>query len=80
VNDHVRPRGPSHALSQHEYCRERLREEFAEMPGLRLTMAQVARLLAVDRTEVERLMDELVTGGELSVQGGSVAVPASARR
>jgi len=50
------------------------------MPGLRLTMAQAARLLAVDRTEVERLMDELVTGGELSVQGGSFAVPASARR
>jgi len=50
------------------------------MPGLRLTMAQVARLLAVDRTECERLMDELVTGGELSVDAGSFAVPDSARR
>ena len=66
--------------SQREYCRERIREEFAEMPGLRLTIGQVARLIAVERPECERVMDELVNGGELTVDAGRFAVPPSVRR
>jgi hypothetical protein len=38
----------------------RLRGEFMEMPGLRLTMVQVQRLCGVERTDCEQALDTLV--------------------
>lgn len=38
----------------------RIRAEFIEMPGLRLTMAQAARLWNLEVTVCERAVDELV--------------------
>ena len=43
----------------------RIRSEFLEMPGLRLTPAQAARLWALDRHMSERLLDRLTTAGFL---------------
>jgi hypothetical protein len=43
----------------------RVRSEFLEMPGLRLTPAQAARLWAVDRRTLERLLDGLTMTGFL---------------
>ena len=43
----------------------RVRSEFLEMPGLRLTPAQAARLWAVDRQTSERILDGLTVGGFL---------------
>ena len=43
----------------------RIRGEFLEMPGLRLTSAQAARLWAVDRPTSERILDRLTTAGFL---------------
>jgi len=43
----------------------RIRGEFLEMPGLRLTSAQAARLWAVDRRTSERILDGLTTAGFL---------------
>ncbi len=37
-----------------------------EMPGLHLTVAQAARLWALDRRESERILDDLAATGFLS--------------
>ena len=46
---------------------ERLRAEFLEMPGLRLTAAQVARLCGVERTICQTVLDALVAAKFLRV-------------
>ena len=43
----------------------RVRSEFLEMPGLRLTTAQAARLWALDRSTSERILDGLTAAGFL---------------
>lgn len=40
----------------------RIRGEFLEMPGLRLTIPQAQRLLGVDRATCETLLTTLVRG------------------
>jgi hypothetical protein len=44
---------------------QRIQSEFLEMPGLRLTPAQAARLWALDRQTSERLLDGLTMTGFL---------------
>jgi hypothetical protein len=44
----------------------RVRSEFLEMPGLRLTPAQAARLWSLDRSTSDRILDGLTTAGFLS--------------
>ena len=46
---------------------ERIRGEFLEMPGLRLTAAQVARLCGVDRAICQAVLDALVDAKFLRV-------------
>ena len=48
---------------------ERLRAEFLEMPGTRLTQAQVQRLCGVDATVCARVLDALVCDGFLRQNG-----------
>jgi hypothetical protein len=43
----------------------RVRSEFLEMPGLRLTSAQAARLWDLDRPTSERILDGLTLSGFL---------------
>ena len=43
----------------------RIRGEFMEMPGLRLTSAQAARLWAIDHRTSEWILDGLTTAGFL---------------
>ncbi len=45
---------------------QRIRGEFLEMPGLRLTAQQASRLWAVDRTTSEFVLDRLADAGFLS--------------
>ena len=45
---------------------QRVRGEFMEMPGLRLTPTQAARLWAVDRLTSAHVLDRLVAIGFLS--------------
>jgi DNA-binding IclR family transcriptional regulator len=47
----------------------RLWHEFAEMPGLRLTIAQAQRLCALDRATCAELLESLVSA-RLLVRGG----------
>jgi hypothetical protein len=43
----------------------RIRGEFLEMPGLKLTIAQASRLWHLDRASSEQLLDALVLDGVL---------------
>jgi hypothetical protein len=43
----------------------RIRSEYLEMPGLRLTPAQAARLWALDRQTSQRILDGLTVAGFL---------------
>jgi hypothetical protein len=45
---------------------ERIRGEFLEMPGLRLTPQQAARLWALDRATSELVLDQLASAGFLA--------------
>ena len=47
-----------------------LREEYESLPGLRLTLPQVARLLDVDRTCAAHLLEQLETEGLLRRTAG----------
>jgi hypothetical protein len=43
----------------------RIRGEYKEMPGLKLTVPQAARLWHLDQPSIERLLNLLVTNGVL---------------
>jgi len=49
----------------------RIRAEFAEMPGLKLTLPQASRLFNVDAARCERALDRLVENGSLSIARGA---------
>jgi hypothetical protein len=57
---------------------ERVRSEFLEMPGLRLTSKQAARLWALDRKTSERVLDGLVDLGFLGRSRDGAYLRASA--
>ena len=47
----------------------RIRAEYREMPGLRLTVLQAARLFSLDRTDCARTLQALVVDGALWTNG-----------
>ena len=47
----------------------RIRSEFREMPGLRITIAQASRLFSSEPGRCERVLGHLVELGELSTDG-----------
>ena len=49
----------------YEQLFERIRAEFLEMPGMRLTPAQVERLAGEDRAICQSVLDDLVRAGFL---------------
>jgi hypothetical protein len=49
----------------------RIRAEFAEMPGLKLTLPQATRLFNIDAAQCERALDRLVASGSLSLARGA---------
>ena len=57
----------------------RIRAEFAEMPGLKLTLPQASRLFNVERVRCERILIGLVTDGALSNSAGSFLRAGAAR-
>jgi hypothetical protein len=50
----------------------RIRAEFREMPGLKLTLPQASRLFNVEQVRCEQILEALVTHGALSTCGGLV--------
>lgn len=57
----------------------RIRAEFKEMPGLKLTLAQAARFFNLERGECERILGDLVRAGALTTDGTSFQLPGSCR-
>jgi hypothetical protein len=47
-------------MMSHEQLFNRLRAEYLEMPGMRLTVEQVQRLCGVERTLCQAVLDSLV--------------------
>lgn len=62
--------------SQDTELTRRIRAEFLEMPGLRLTANQAARVFGVDAAHAVRLMDALIEEGMLIRDSGGVYRPA----
>ena len=60
--------------------RTRVSCEFLEMPGLRLTVAQAARLFSLDRERCRRLLESLVQNGVLTTDGTVYQVAGAGRR
>jgi hypothetical protein len=48
----------------------RIEAEFAEMPGMKLTLPQASRLFHVESVRCERALARLVAAGALSVSQG----------
>ena len=59
---------------------DRVRGEYREMPGLRLTVAQAARLFNLDPAQCGQLLDTLVTDGALCTNGREYFGPNGGRR
>ena len=57
----------------------RIRAEFREMPGLRLTLPQAARLFSIDPERCERVLSALVEAGALTTTGTAFASPHDGR-
>jgi hypothetical protein len=53
---------------EHE-LRARISAEFREMPGLKVTLGQAARLFSVDPAQCASVLGALVEGGVLSTDG-----------
>jgi hypothetical protein len=73
----------THPLPSHPDDRElcaRVYAEFVEMPGLRLTLAQAARLFSIDPDRCQRVLGSLVHDGQLTTDGRAFANPRSGRR
>ncbi len=63
-------------MSPYEQAFNRIRAEFVEMPGLRLTPEQVERLSGVSTAVCRLVLDDLVRAGFLSVgANGTYARP-----
>ena len=60
---------------------DRIRGEYREMPGLRLTLPQAERLWQIDHDDCEAALNTLVQEGFLGVteDGTYVALPITAR-
>jgi hypothetical protein len=64
-------RQPSFVERRHQAARQalnnRVHEEFVEMPGTCLTLAQASRLFGVPREPCQRILEELVANGQLLI-------------
>jgi hypothetical protein len=66
-------------LSEDE-LHERIRGEYHEMPGMRLTARQAARLFNLDLDDCARALEALVVTGALSTNGREFHSSKSGRR
>jgi hypothetical protein len=53
-------------MTDHSVLVDRVQNEFLEMPGLRLTPDQAARLWALDRPTSQSILERLAAAGFLS--------------
>ena len=58
----------------------RVRAEFREMPGLKLTLLQASRLFSIEPVSCERILGALVDAGHLETDGKSFTSPRGSLR
>jgi hypothetical protein len=63
----------------HDLC-TRVCAEFQEMPGLRLTLPQAARLFSIEPHQCERILGALVRSGHLASDGKTFVRSRAGRR
>ena len=71
---------PMTADEGEQHVAVRVRAEFREMPGLRLTLPQAARLFNMDADRCERVLGSLVAAGYLVTDGRVFASAGEGRR
>jgi hypothetical protein len=72
---------PHVATETHDYnLHVRIQAEFAEMPGLTLTLPQASRLFNVDAARCERALARLVDSGSLWVDRNTFVRVGGGRR
>ena len=69
---------PRAALHDDPDLQVRIRAEFRELPGMKLTLAQAARLFHAEPTRCEQALGGLVAEGELTSDGRTFARHGSA--
>jgi hypothetical protein len=74
--EHVEITGPADDHVLHV----RVRAEFMEMPGLKLTLPQAARLFALDAGRCALVFNQLVARGVLAAAGGTFMRADAGRR
>jgi hypothetical protein len=57
----------------------RIEAEFREMPGLRLTLPQAARLFNIERNRCDEILHALVRAGRLAAEGKTFVTARDAR-
>lgn len=60
MNAHGQASAPFHSDATTDHLQWRIRGEYREMPGLRLSLDQATRLWAIDRAACGALLDALV--------------------
>jgi hypothetical protein len=64
-----------HRIEDDRAAHARIRSEYQEMPGLRLTLPQAARLFGLEPASCERMLNALVVDGELWKNGREFVRP-----
>jgi hypothetical protein len=72
--------GRSQLIEDDRAVHARIRSEYQEMPGLRLTLSQAARLFGLEPVSCERVLNTLVVDGELWTNGRDFVRPNAGRR
>jgi hypothetical protein len=80
VPQHVAPVAAIMASSDESHLVTRIRAEFREMPGLRLTLPQASRLFSIPSGRCAQILDLLVRSGHLATDGKAFACARSGRR
>jgi hypothetical protein len=75
----VVPASRALVLDQEHELEARVRAEFGEMPGLRLTLAQASRLFSLSPVTCERILTSLVRAGYLATDGRAFVVAGRGR-
>jgi hypothetical protein len=79
-SEHGTHTAPSVAHREEYDLSARVRAEFREMPGLKLTLPQASRLFSIEPTRCARVLGALVDAGHLSTNGKAYASPQGGRR
>jgi hypothetical protein len=74
------PASAVHSKCEEEQLHHRIRAEFAEMPGLKLTLPQASRLFNLEPIRCETVLGGLVREGELSIDGATFVRAGTGRK